>query len=124
MSSPGPSNSNRQELIQNAILFLNDPKVASSSLTSRITFLEGKGLTEGEIHEALSRAAGSSSSVSPRSEDLRYATREGGGGYGGYGGGGYGQMVAPSPPKRDWRDLFASHPVLICETSAPLGTQN
>ncbi|CAO1612788.1 unnamed protein product [Parajaminaea phylloscopi] len=46
----------RQEMISSAISFLQDPKVASSSVAQRIAFLESKGLTSGEIDEALGRS--------------------------------------------------------------------
>jgi peroxin-14 len=97
----------RQDLIQNAILFLQDPKTQSSPLTSKIEFLQAKGLNESEIQDALAR---SSSSSEPRS-----TIGAGGGGYGGGGGGGggYGMRyeMAPVPPKRDWRDLFVCPPM-------------
>ncbi|ORY27994.1 peroxisomal membrane anchor protein conserved region-domain-containing protein [Naematelia encephala] len=84
----GPSS--REDLIRNAVLFLNDPKVRSSNLTSRIQFLESKGLDEAEIQEALRLAA----SGSGLADVPTYAN-------------GYGhQIVPPAPPRRDWRDLF------------------
>ncbi|CAK9785612.1 hypothetical protein CC85DRAFT_272469 [Cutaneotrichosporon oleaginosum] len=100
--------SSRQELISNAVLFLNDPKVQSSPLTQRIEFLQNKGLNEAEIQQALNEAAGGSGSVAPapavtsapvappayaRPAPPQY---------------GFGQMYAapPEPPKRDWRDIF------------------
>ena len=96
------SQQSRQDLIQNAVLFLQDPKTQSSPLTSKIEFLQAKGLNESEIQDALSRSSSSSSSSSaiPRSNT-------GGESYGG-GGGGYVMRyeMAPVPPKRDWRDLF------------------
>lgn len=96
MSSPQP----RQDLIQNAVLFLQDPKTQSSPLTSKIEFLQAKGLNESEIQDALSR---SSSSTAQSNQSQRI-----GGPSSGYGGGGYGMRyeMAPVPPKRDWRDLF------------------
>ena len=94
------SQQSRQDLIQNAVLFLQDPKTQSSPLTSKIEFLQAKGLNESEIQDALSRSSSSSSSSSaiPRSNT----------GGESYGGGGYGMRyeMAPVPPKRDWRDLF------------------
>ncbi|KAG5648051.1 hypothetical protein DXG03_007086 [Asterophora parasitica] len=51
MSSP-----NRQELIQNAVAFLADPKSQGSPLAQRIQFLEAKGLTPPEIDIALKQA--------------------------------------------------------------------
>lgn len=87
----------RQDLIQNAILFLQDPKTQTSPLTSKIEFLQSKGLNESEIQEALSRSTASSSHAGPS-----IARRDGG-----YGSGsGMRYEMAPVPPKRDWRDMF------------------
>lgn len=93
---------NREELLHNAVLFLLDPKVkAESTLTSRITFLEGKGLTEPEIQEALRRAdnGGQSSSragPSTRAFASPYAQN----------GGQVRFEQPPAFPRRDWRDIF------------------
>ncbi|WWC65032.1 uncharacterized protein I303_107646 [Kwoniella dejecticola CBS 10117] len=111
MEASSSSSSNRHELIRNAVLFLNDPKVASSSLTSRIQFLESKGLNEPEIQQALSQAAQGASSIEgsiperPRDPAPRYGYNQATGREYGYG---YGQgvMHPPEPPRRDWRDLF------------------
>lgn len=46
----------RQALIDNAVGFLTDPSVQSSPISSRITFLEKKGLSSTEIDEALAKA--------------------------------------------------------------------
>ncbi|KAK8850694.1 hypothetical protein IAR55_004614 [Kwoniella newhampshirensis] len=95
------SSSSRQELTHNAVLFLNDPKVQSSSLTSRIQFLESKGLNEQEIQQALQQASQGSSNSSashappqrPNFPAPRYGYE-------------YGTLAPPEPPRRDWRDLF------------------
>lgn len=100
------SSTSRHDLIQNAVLFLQDPKTQSSPLTAKIEFLQSKGLDESEIQEALSRSASSPASSS-------HST----GHYGGSRGGSmsrredYGMRyeMAPVPPKRDWRDMFVSH---------------
>ena len=103
MSSNG-SSSNRQDLVQNAILFLNDPKVQSSTLASKISFLETKGLNEAEIQEALARApkevTSGESSFARRSpyDTAAYGPPRYGYEYG----------VVPPPPRRDWRDIFVS----------------
>ncbi|RSH87071.1 peroxisomal membrane protein pex14 [Saitozyma podzolica] len=107
---PTGDRSDRSDLRRNAVLFLTDPKVQSSTLASKIGFLESKGLTEGEIQDALRQA-----STSVRAADdggaargqAEFATRGYGTGTGyaaGYGTG-YGVMP-PEPPRRDWRDLF------------------
>jgi peroxin-14 len=99
MSSP----SSRQDLIQNAVLFLQDPKTQSSPLTSKIEFLQAKGLNEQEIQEALSRSSSGPSTSSSSSGQYR---REESYGYGAGVGTGIRYEMAPVPPKRDWRDLF------------------
>jgi peroxin-14 len=43
----------RENLIQNAVRFLQDPSVQSSSVAGRISFLEKKGLNKEEIDRAL-----------------------------------------------------------------------
>jgi peroxin-14 len=96
--------SSRADLIQNAILFLQDPKTQSSPLTSKIEFLQAKGLNEGEIQEALSRSTSSTSS-STQALNTGY-TNEQSYRYGGR------TDMAPVPPKRDWRDLFVCPPHL------------
>jgi len=93
----------RQDLIQNAILFLQDPKTQSSPLTSKIEFLQAKGLNESEIQDALSR---SSSSPASTYNSRSIGESSGGGGYG------MRYEMAPVPPKRDWRDLFVC-PLLL-----------
>nr|ODN88915.1 hypothetical protein L203_02321 [Cryptococcus depauperatus CBS 7841] len=97
----------RQELVSNAVLFLNDPKVQSSSLTSRIQFLESKGLTDPEIQQALQQANAETPGVAAFNGPIPERPRESAPKYG-YTPvqGGYGQLVAPEPPKKDWRDMF------------------
>jgi peroxin-14 len=92
----------RQDLIQNAILFLQDPKTQSSPLTSKIEFLQAKGLNEGEVQDALSRSSSSSSPASTSYNGTNVGSS----------GGAYGMRyeMAPVPPKRDWRDLFVCPP--------------
>ncbi|KAI9633430.1 peroxisomal membrane anchor protein conserved region-domain-containing protein [Dioszegia hungarica] len=97
----------REELLHNAVLFLNDPQVQTSSLASKITFLEGKGLNEDEIQEALRRArsghSGGASSAPVAGPSRGYTQTQAGYGYEQ----GFGQrMMPPEVPKRDWRDLF------------------
>lgn len=114
-SSSRQPTGDRSELLRNAVLFLTDPKVQSSTLASKIGFLESKGLTEGEIQDALRQATSSGEGTSVRAADgggsnrgqAEFATR-GYGSWSGYGTGtGYGVMP-PEPPRRDWRDLFVS----------------
>lgn len=46
----------RSEILDQAVMFLCDPKVHAASLQKKISFLEGKGLTSAEISRALSQA--------------------------------------------------------------------
>lgn len=110
----------RDELLHNAVLFLLDPKVRDSSLTSRITFLEGKGLTESEIQEALRRASSGATTATQAGPGRReawdapaqYGSGSGAGAGAGHGYG-YGSATRmeqrpPAVPRRDWRDVFVS----------------
>ena len=109
------SQENRAELLNNAVLFLLDPKVQSSPLTSRIQFLEGKGLNETEIQEALRRAQSGGQPTGQSSGGFSAETREVSGGYDAYPRN-YGhqvQQAAPPVPGRDWRDVFVRSLVLL-----------
>ena len=93
----------REELVQNAVLFLQDPKVRDSSLTSRITFLEGKGLTENEIQEALRRSGGGNSNGPFESSRPSWERQQSSSVSRAH------EVYAQSPPVvpgRDWRDVF------------------
>lgn len=46
----------REELIRAALVFLRDPKLASSTLKDKLDFLKAKGLTQTELDEALNLA--------------------------------------------------------------------
>lgn len=76
----------RSDMVQSAVSFLADPKVQSSPVSQRITFLESKGLTPQEIDAALAQA--------PRGVAPPAA---------------YPMVPAYPPwhqPQRDWRDWF------------------
>lgn len=100
----------REDQIQNAVGFLNDPQVASSSMDARIKFLESKGLTGEEIQEALKRAqqspapavstaVGSPAPVSSVPGMKAYPAQ---------------YMMQPPPvPKRDWKDYFVMATVSV-----------
>ncbi|KAG6911909.1 hypothetical protein DXG01_000156 [Tephrocybe rancida] len=107
------SSSNRQELVQNAVAFLADPKVAklivtkyvdlydlynkaqASPLTQRIQFLEAKGLTPQEIDAAFKQAA---LNYSGPSYHQPYPQS--------YGASPYPPIGAPGGQRWDWRDYF------------------
>ncbi|KDR85058.1 hypothetical protein GALMADRAFT_233664 [Galerina marginata CBS 339.88] len=85
----------RQELMRNAIAFLNDPKTQASPVTQRIQFLEAKGLTPAEIDLALKQAAYTGGIPSANAP---YASSYPPNPY----------TVAHIPPRQrwDWRDYF------------------
>lgn len=94
----------REDLVQNAVTFLQDPKVGSSALAKRIEFLESKSLTPEEIEEALKRsnhppsapAAGPSTAPTPSGQQHPGAATPQA----------YFAYAPPPPPRRDWRDWF------------------
>ncbi|KAG6842596.1 hypothetical protein C0991_000122 [Blastosporella zonata] len=88
MSSP-----NREELIQNAVAFLADPKAQSSPLTQRIQFLEAKGLTPQEIDIALKQTTLNNSGPSYQHP---YSSGYGASTFSGH----------PTGQRWDWRDYF------------------
>lgn len=102
----------RQDHVRSAVVFLQEPQVASASLAKKVEFLESKGLTTEEINEALKQADGSSDSSS--SSAASSSSSENGSvnsttprypvdtpprpNY---------MMQQPPPiPKRDWKDYF------------------
>lgn len=91
----------REDLIQSAINFLNDPKVQSAALAKKVSFLESKGMTKEEIEEALARANGkapstSTSTIAPHGQYVQPN--------------GVVLQSTPPPvptrPRYDWRDIF------------------
>ncbi|PWN52164.1 hypothetical protein IE53DRAFT_327206 [Violaceomyces palustris] len=102
MTSP---NQIRPEMVSSAISFLSDPKVQSSSLSQRVSFLESKGLRPQEIDEALRSAgqvmAGSGGALSASHPPYPY-------GHGAPPPAYYNPNypAQPSQQGRDWRDWF------------------
>ncbi|CED83215.1 Peroxisomal membrane anchor protein (peroxin) [Phaffia rhodozyma] len=104
----------RQTLLDSAVSFLRDPKVASSSLSQKITFLQTKGLSDLEVSQALSLAGSnvsSSSSDSPSApsssaQKRTYPSSDGPTDRFSPYGHQQAQMARPALPKRDWRDYF------------------
>ncbi|KAF5377592.1 hypothetical protein D9615_005339 [Tricholomella constricta] len=90
MSSP-----NRQELIQNAVAFLADPKSQASPLAQRIQFLEAKGLTPQEIDIALKQSTVNNHGPSYQAP---YAP--------GYATSPYAPVGVAPAHRWDWRDYF------------------
>ncbi|KAF5098389.1 hypothetical protein DV451_003402 [Geotrichum candidum] len=101
----------REDLIESAVIFLKDEKVASAPLNKKIEFLEEKKLTHEEIQEALRRANDSSASTSttsnspsPRSAHVTSPVVAAPPPLPAYSHLSY--AVPPQPPKRDWKDYF------------------
>ncbi|KAJ7631008.1 hypothetical protein FB45DRAFT_990856 [Roridomyces roridus] len=81
------SSGDRNELIRNAVAFLNDPSSQASPLAQRIQFLEAKGLTPAEIDLAIRQASQGPSNATA------------------YGPAPY-ALLPPPPYRWDWRDYF------------------
>ncbi|EON65277.1 hypothetical protein W97_04515 [Coniosporium apollinis CBS 100218] len=102
----------REELVESAVSFLQDPSVASAALDKRIQFLQSKNLTQEEIDVSLARAGespSSSNAVTPSSytpSTPSYRQSPPPPGYGAYPPGYWQQPPPPELPKRDWRDWF------------------
>jgi peroxin-14 len=102
----------REELVNSAVTFLQDPSTASAPLEKRIQFLESKNLTQEEIDLALARV-GDEQPPSwqnapyhpppPQQQQNYYRRPPPQYGYNPYADW---QPPPPEPPKRDWRDYF------------------
>lgn len=98
------------ELVNSAVTFLQDPKVADAPLAKRIAFLESKGLSSEQVQVALQRAQDISTSNQPAAQsngqaanNLSYAPSRPPSTYSTY----QQQQLQPPPlPQRDWRDWF------------------
>ncbi|KAG6850492.1 hypothetical protein H0H93_012493 [Arthromyces matolae] len=86
------SSTDRQELVQNAVAFLMDPKTQASPLQQRMQFLEAKGLSPQEIDAAFKQAAlntqGPSHGQSYSATYTQYP------------------LGVPAATRWDWRDYF------------------
>lgn len=91
----------RQDMVASAVSFLSDPKVQSSSMSQRVSFLESKGLRPTEIDEAIRQAG--QSQVGPSG----YASYAAGPPAPYYNGTPYGYPNSAAQQQgRDWRDWF------------------
>ncbi|PIA15639.1 hypothetical protein COEREDRAFT_87606 [Coemansia reversa NRRL 1564] len=101
-----PPQALREDIIESAVRFLSDPKVQSSTLAKKVSFLETKGLSNAEIEDALSRAKKAQAPISTQATEhspnaVSPPTRAPG----------YAQPLRPpasSPPRPhlDWKDYF------------------
>ncbi|KAF3917863.1 hypothetical protein ABW20_dc0106914 [Dactylellina cionopaga] len=98
----------REDLIQGAINFLQDPSVATAPLDKRIAFLQSKNLTPDEIAAALQRTGVDPSLIPNMGGPTGFGVPQRPAAFSqGYGGGGYfSQVQRQEPPGRDWRDWF------------------
>ena len=87
-----------------AVSFLSDPKVQSSTMSQRVSFLESKGLRPSEIDEAM-RQAGQSQAGGP-SGYASYAAGPPAPYYAGAPYGAYPGAAQAQQQGRDWRDWF------------------
>ncbi|KAF2487991.1 peroxisomal membrane anchor protein conserved region-domain-containing protein [Neohortaea acidophila] len=97
----------REDLIDGAVTFLQDPSVSSAPLEQKLSFLRSKNLTQEEIDASLARV-GQSPTAQPPAQYSNYAQqyRQPAQQYGGYQQ--YQSWGQPPPdlPRRDWRDWF------------------
>jgi peroxin-14 len=100
----------RDELVNSAITFLQDPSTANAPLNKRIQFLQSKNLTQEEIDLALARAGDeqqpapqNASYYPPQQQQNPYRRPPPQYGYNPYM---EWQPPPPELPKRDWRDWF------------------
>lgn len=107
----------RDELVNSAVTFLQDPSTASAPLDKRVQFLRSKNLTQEEIDLALARAGAEQPQQQPSSQNAPFyppgpQQQEQQNFYRRqppqYGYNPYMDWQPPPPelPKRDWRDWF------------------
>lgn len=102
----------REDLVEGAVSFLQDPSVASAPLEQRIAFLRSKNLTQEEIDASLARAG-----QAPTGQTTPVQYRQPPPQYGNYPQQQYGypqqwQQPPPEAPRRDWRDYFIAATVM------------
>lgn len=98
----------REDLIEGAISFLQDPSVASAPVEQRVAFLRSKNLTQEEIDASLARVgqATPSQAASATSSYQRQAPPPQQYGYQQQQQQPYWGQPPPEPLRRDWRDYF------------------
>ncbi|KAK5169861.1 peroxisomal membrane protein pex14 [Saxophila tyrrhenica] len=99
----------REELIEGAVTFLQDPSVSSAPIEQKLSFLRSKNLTHEEIDASLARAGqpptASSTSAPPSTYQPQYRQPQQQHGYQQQYPP-YWNQPPPEPPHRDWRDWF------------------
>lgn len=98
----------REDLVNSAVSFLQDPSVTASPVESRIAFLQSKNLTQEEIDAALARAGveNNANQTNYSGYALQPQIYRQPPAYGGYQQYPWQQPHPPPVPTRDWRDWF------------------
>ncbi|KAF2167008.1 hypothetical protein M409DRAFT_22447 [Zasmidium cellare ATCC 36951] len=105
----------REDLVEGAVSFLQDPSVASAPVEQRVAFLRSKNLTQDEIDASLARVgqAPAPPNSQPPSIQYRQPPPQYGNGYQQqYGYPQNWQQPPPEAPRRDWRDYFIAATVM------------
>ncbi|KAJ2003320.1 peroxisomal membrane protein pex14 [Coemansia thaxteri] len=95
----------REDIIESAVRFLVDPKVQTSTLAKKVSFLETKGLSNAEIEDALARAKRQHDSPTEQHSNGTAAGSDGPAPAYGYARP-LAPPVAPPRPHLDWKDYF------------------
>ncbi|KAK3708637.1 peroxisomal membrane protein pex14 [Vermiconidia calcicola] len=97
----------REDLIDGAVTFLQDPSVASAPLEQRLSFLRSKNLTQEEIDASLARVGQSpTAQQSQPTSSYPQQYRQQASQYGYQQPPPYWGQPPPEIPRRDWRDWF------------------
>ncbi|ODV93436.1 hypothetical protein PACTADRAFT_46289 [Pachysolen tannophilus NRRL Y-2460] len=97
----------REDLIESAVQFLNDPSVIDSPLNKRIEFIESKGLNQEEIQEAIRRSQETKNDKGQRLNRTPVATNDTGSLNNPQMLNDYYYYSNPPPlPERNWKDYF------------------
>nr|POF18487.1 peroxisomal membrane protein per10 [Quercus suber] len=96
----------REELIEGAITFLNDPSVSTAPIEQKTAFLRSKNLTQEEIDVSLARVGLATPTQGPAPANYQAQYRAAPQQYGAYPQQQYWQQPPPEIPRRDWRDWF------------------
>lgn len=91
----------REEVIADAVRFLNHPDTVHASLGKRVEFLESKGLTSDEIEEALKRSQQTAGNQPAPTQQVNLPAQPA-------------YMREPPPiPERNWKDYFVMATVSV-----------
>ncbi|EMC92796.1 hypothetical protein BAUCODRAFT_37713 [Baudoinia panamericana UAMH 10762] len=96
----------REELIEGAVTFLQDPSVSTAPIEQKIAFLRSKNLTQEEIDASLARTSQVSATSTSQPPPSAYNTQQYRPQYGYQQPPSYWNQPPPELPRRDWRDWF------------------